>query len=317
MKHEKLYVLSVISNPQRYQTRYRLYREFAAYMESHANIVFYTVETAYGDRPHEVTSSDNPFHIQLRSNQELWHKENMLNIAMAHLPPEAQYIAWIDADVKFMRYDWVEETIHKLQHHPIVQMFSHATLLNAKQHPDHNAISFAYAYQLSHQSFDPKVPSVPLRFGGYGGTPYKTGLAWAFTRDALIETGGMMDTCIIGSADYHMAASYIGRAKETIPPGANAAYTKMILDWEKIAFPVIKGNIGYVDGTLIHFWHGEMKDRRYGERWAIIEHFDPTLDLIRDWTNQGLLKLVDHGPRTQRIERNLREYFSLRNEDSI
>lgn len=317
MKNEKLYVLSVISNPQRYATRYRLYREFEAYMNSHENVVLYTVEMAYGDRPWEVTDKHNPRHIQVRSQQELWHKENMLNIALASLPADAEYIAWIDADIKFMRYDWVEETIHKLQHHPIVQMFSHATLLGPKQHPDHHAISFAYAYQRSHQSFDPKFKAIPLTFGGYGGTPYKTGLAWAFRKEALVQTGGMMDTCIIGSADYHMAASYIGRVAETIPEDASEAYRRMIIDWQEVAYPVIKGNIGYVDGTVVHFWHGEMKDRRYRERWCIVNDFDPQLDLIRDWTNRGLLQLVDHGERTRKIERYLREYFSLRNEDSI
>lgn len=317
MKNEKLYVLSVISNPQRYKTRYRLYQEFAAYIESHENAVLYTVEMAYGERPHEVTQADNPRHIQIRSDQELWHKENMLNIAISHLPKDAKYIAWVDADIKFLRYDWVEETIQKLQHYPIVQMFSHATLLGPKQHPDHNAISFAYAYHRSQQSFDPKFKPVPLTFGGYGGTPYKTGLAWAFTRDAIVKTGGMMDRCIIGSADYHMAASYIGRVEETIPADSSAAYKKMITDWQKVAYPVIKGNIGYVDGTVCHYWHGEMKDRRYRERWCIVNDFDPALDLIRDWTNQGLLQLVDHGERTRQVERWLREYFSLRNEDSI
>lgn len=314
---EKLYVISVISNPKRYAKRYQLSTEFDMEMARHPNVEHYKVEMAYGNRPFEVTDPHNPKHIRVRSKQELWHKENLINIGIQHLPADAKYIAWIDADVRFMRYDWVEETIQQLQHYPIVQMFSHATLLGPTHAPDHHAISFAYAYAKSQASFDPKFKTEQLRFGNYGGTPYKTGLAWAFTREAIVSIGGMMDRCIIGSADYHMAASFIGRVIETIPDDSSEPYKKMILDWERVAYPIIKGNIGYVDGTLVHFWHGAMKDRRYKERWAIVNEFDPVLDLTYDWTNKGLIQLVDHGERTRQIARHLKEYFALRNEDAI
>lgn len=317
IEDEKLYCIAVISNPKRYKRRYELYNEFAARMEATPNVILYTVEMAYADRPHVVTSPCHPRHIQIRSRQELWHKENMINIGIAHLPASAKYIAWIDADVKFIREDWATEAIHKLQHHPVVQLFTHCTMLGPKQHPDQHAISFAYAYHNSLESFDKKVKVTPLHFGGYGGTPYKTGLGWAYRREALVALGGMMDTCIIGSADYHMAAAFIGRAGETIPADSSEPYRQLILSWQHVAHQLIKGNIGYVDGSVVHFWHGEMKDRRYRERWVIVNEFDPNLDLIRDWTNHGLLQLLDHGPRTRKIEQYLKEYFNLRNEDSI
>jgi len=47
-------------------------------MERCPNVVLYTVEISYGDRPFEVTTPDNPRDLQLRTEHELWHKENAL-----------------------------------------------------------------------------------------------------------------------------------------------------------------------------------------------------------------------------------------------
>src|SRR5690606_675107 len=94
------------------------------------------VEIAYGDRQHAVTkkaldtvssgnvNTTNVQHIQLRTNTELWHKENAINLAFNCLPDSWKYAAWIDADVTFTRPGILEETIHKLQHHAVVQMWS-------------------------------------------------------------------------------------------------------------------------------------------------------------------------------------------------
>lgn len=240
---ETLYVVAVISNPARYKRRYELYRHFEAYMTANPKVALYTVELAYGDRPFEVTDPTNPRHIQIRSQDELWHKENMINIGVAHLPPTWKYMAWIDADVKFARHDWAEETIHQLQHYPMVQLFSHSAMLDANNVPHQMSISFAFAYRQGLKSFDKTKESAPFVFGMYGKTPYKTGLGFAYTRECFEAIGGMMDRCIIGSADYHMAAASIGRAAWTIPDLASDAYRNFILRWQgKCSFICARAN---------------------------------------------------------------------------
>lgn len=62
--------------------------------------------------------------LQLRTSHEIWLKENSLNLGFARLPPDWKYAAWIDADVTFARPDWACETVHQLQHNPVVQMWS-------------------------------------------------------------------------------------------------------------------------------------------------------------------------------------------------
>lgn len=90
----QLAFVTALSNPARYETRYKLYRKFAKHIEQGLGQRLVTVECQLGDRPFEVTQKDNPDHIQVRSNSELWHKENMLNIAMSRLPTSVKYICW-------------------------------------------------------------------------------------------------------------------------------------------------------------------------------------------------------------------------------
>ena len=114
MANNTLYVVTCISNPVRYKTRYDLYRKFAKHMADSPNVELYTTEMAFGNRAFEITERDNPRHIQVRSFYELWHKENMLNLAIQRLPEDWEYVAWIDADILFNRPDWAQETVEQV-----------------------------------------------------------------------------------------------------------------------------------------------------------------------------------------------------------
>ncbi len=112
----------MISNPVRYASRYRLYEGFVG-QNAGPHAQFWTVEVAYGDRPFIITQAGNPHHLQLRTNCELWHKENALNLLFAHVVaacPDAAYFAWVDADLTFVRPDWAFERLQQLQHFQVV-----------------------------------------------------------------------------------------------------------------------------------------------------------------------------------------------------
>ena len=148
MRSDLLHVVTCISNPVRYASRWRLYERFAQEMQR-AGVHLVTVELAYGDRPFMVTSEGNPDHVQVRSRSELWSMENLLNIGVAHLPPDWRYMAWIDADVQFQNPEWAVETVERLQLFSVLQLFSHAHDLD----PCHQVLDcnrpktgFMYAY---------------------------------------------------------------------------------------------------------------------------------------------------------------------------
>src|ERR1017187_6574648 len=75
---ETLHVACAYNNPFRWQARRRLMNDFRYHMSCSPNVVLHVGELAYGDRPFEVTGND-PLDIQLRTEHELWHKENLLN----------------------------------------------------------------------------------------------------------------------------------------------------------------------------------------------------------------------------------------------
>ncbi|MGZ6045673.1 MAG: hypothetical protein ACXWNW_14185 [Isosphaeraceae bacterium] len=313
-------VIAVVSNPVRYRSRYDLFRAFEAHAkESGARLT--VVEMAFGNRPFEVTDATESRHIQVRSDMELWQKENLINIGVSRLPADARYIAWIDADLTFARPDWVQETIQQLQHYPVVQMFSEAHDLG----PDGTVVNSFRSFGYSH------VHGVPRKKGGgrgdYGGIPETTnariaywhhpGFAWAARREAIDLVGGLFDVAVVGEADYIMAKSLVGEAADVLYPGVSPGYRKAVLDWQSQALKLNR-NFGYVPGTVLHHWHGRKANRNYWDRCKILTdtQFDPTTDLRRD--SQGLWKLVDHGDaRTAKLRDAIRAYFRARNEDGI
>jgi hypothetical protein len=300
-----LYVVTPIINPSRYQSRYRLYEDFARYITD-AGAVLYTIEAAYGDRDHQVTDAGNPRHIQVRTRHELWHKENLINLGVARLPADWKYVAWIDADVHFARPDIVAETVHQLQHFGVVQMFSHATDLGPRSEPLATFNGFVAQYASGKGGDQP----YPRRYGDW-----HPGFAWAARRDAWNHLGGLLDWGVVGSADYYMACGLIGTMADCLSSDIQRAcpvYTAWCLEWQARAQRLLTRNIGYVDGLLLHHFHGPKKDRGYQSRERIIWHnqFDPSCDINRDW--QGMWQLTERKPV---LRDQLRSYFRSRNED--
>jgi hypothetical protein len=78
---QTLYLIVPYSNPFRWKTRRRLFNDTLRHLMACPNVVPVPVELAYGDRPFEVTEADFPNVLQLRTECELWHKENLINVA--------------------------------------------------------------------------------------------------------------------------------------------------------------------------------------------------------------------------------------------
>jgi len=300
-----LHVVTMISNSARYHSRYRLFREFEQRMLATPNVKLYVVEVAFGDRHHEVTSSDNPQHLQLRTTQELWHKENAINLGVRHLlPHDFKYVAWIDADVTFLNANWALETIHALQHRHVVQPWSEAIDTGPYGNVMNTFTSFTslVAKGIKQQSHKDE----PYKYG-------HSGFAWASTRAFWENVNGLMDFPVLGSADHHMAWATIGKVHLSVHGKMVDSFKQRCKEWQDRAFQVTNGHLGYVPGALIHHFHGPKTKRFYRERWQIlVDHkFCPDKDLRRD--SQGLIYVVNKPDLLEEI----RDYMSSRQEDSI
>jgi hypothetical protein len=302
MLFKDYYVVSVIVNPTRSKRRAELFRKFEKYLKRF-DIDLYTVEVRFGDRPWEMTFPNTKNHIQLETRDELWLKERMMNIGVQCLPDTWKGVFLIDADIEFTREDWVQETIHQLQHYSVVQMFSHSIDLG----PDHEHIAThsGFVYQYLRNAVHPKT---------YG--EWHPGFAWAWRRDAFNAVGGMIDHGICGAGDNHMAKSLIGRGIDSVHKDIHPEYANRVLSWEEKALRYIKKNIGYTPGTIMHNWHGRKVNRFYWSRWQILvnNQFNPLTDIKYDW--QSLWQLETHTDRQIKLRDDLRHYFRARKEDA-
>lgn len=300
-----LHVVTMISNPARYHSRYRLFRDFQARMEKTANIKFYVVEVAFGDRQHEVTEKGNPNHLQLRTDQEIWHKENAINIGVRHLlPANWKYVAWVDADVTFLNDNWAQETLHALQHHDLVQPWSEC--IDTGPYGNSNQMFRSFSSLVAKGIRQQANKNEPYPYG-------HSGFAWACTRVFWENVNGLMEFPILGSADHHMAWASIGKVSYSVHQKMTDDFKRRCDEWQRNAFRVTNGHLGYVPGTITHAFHGPKTKRFYRERWQILvdNKFSPDNDLRKD--SQGLLMVVGK----PHLLEDCASYFHSRDEDSI
>jgi hypothetical protein len=316
------YVVTVISNPQRFMRRYELYWRFKQMCHS-AGVHLVTVEQAFGERPFMVTRADNLLHVQVRSFEELWLKENLINLGIERARQHgATKVAWIDADCGPMQPPrrWFEETWHALQHYEFVQMWSSMIDVDDEQQAigcPMNSFMFNY---INHgtpntEQFKHHREQYPHGHKSFG----RPGLAWAANVDALDKVGRLIDYSILGAGDYYMAHALIGSVHVVIPGNVNSSqpYVDRLLQWQTLCERWIKRDVGYVPGTVWHDWHGHKKNRRYASRNEILlrAQYNPDIDVKYD--AYGLLQLETWEPRQIRLRDEIRGYFRQRHEDSL
>jgi hypothetical protein len=334
----RLHVVTAIINPQRFRSRYELYRAFQKRTED-AGAILHTVEVAFGGRPFEVTTPDNPNNLQLRVHMsELWLKECALNLLIADVIrryPDAGYFAWIDADVQFARADWAQETLHQLQHFHLVQCWNMCQDLAVDYEllgyddggetlpgmiSQHLALGrYGKNAELLKQYEKRTGPASDPYYAGWtaAGLPKRlhpghSGYAWAATRYALDTLGGLIDWSPCGANDHHMARAFTGNILESVHPDSSEPFKTSLSIWGERA-ETLKPKIGFVPGLITHFWHGNKQNRGYLTRWKILteNQFDPSLDLKRD--AQGLYQLTG---RNKKLIADLMAYFRSRKEDA-
>ena len=295
----QLYAITTVYNPAGYESRFRLYREFAKRLEK-SGVALYTVELATGDQDFAVTDAEDPRHIRLRTPHTLWYKENLINIAVARLPGDWEYVAWLDADIQFLRPDWVTQTIAELQRRAFVQLFSH--MVDLGPNFEVLGVSESVAFRVARGAEQEEALQA------------SSGFAWAARRRELEALGGLNDWSIVGGGDSDLARAILGARRPESPAMLGSAFAHKYEEFRAQCQRHLGGELGYVRTAIVHFWHGRRRDRSYLTRWqALADHaFDPDVDLWRDF--DGLYGFSGNKPR---LEAALRDYFRSRDEDAI
>ena len=309
---EILTLITCVSNPLRWQSRLALARAAIADWLAEPNVKILLAECVYGARGFDLAdlASDRVTHIPLRATTMAWSKENLMNLAMAHLPGDAAKIATIDADVTFRRKGWATETLAALDLYPVVQPWD--TAYDLGPHDEHLQThrSFASVYH----SGAPVVP-VGGKFWSFDGGPYAyphSGYAWAWQRASLARIGGLFEDGGMGSGDHHMALGMIGHYEASLPANVTRAYRNAVAAWSARATAEINGKLGFVHGTIEHPFHGRKGDRGYVSRWDMfLAHgFDPSTDLKRN-----LDRVIEFAGNKPDLERAFDRYLRARAED--
>jgi len=297
----KLHVIVVISNPCLYTRRYILINEFITRMElEEPNVILYVVEMAYKDQKFVITNSKSKRHLQIRTETPLWHKENMINLAVKNLLPKKwKAMAWIDGDLEFESDSWAMDTLKILNGtKDIVQLFSHCDDMDKNGLTMRTFNSFGYQYTKKN------------KYSGAGPNFWHPGYAWACTRKAYEKMGGIYDLAILGSGDNVMAMSYI----QNVLKSANNRYSESYLDSILEFQDRVKGlRVGYVPGVIRHHFHGSKANRKYTERWEILikHNYDPSLHVKKN--SHGVLVPTDNCPLE--FLDDIMHYFEERKED--
>jgi hypothetical protein len=340
---DRLHVVAVLNNPMRWQSRLKHFSAFEKRVIDNGGIL-YVVELAFGDREFEIVQAGNPRHLGLRTIDELWHKERLIRLAIQHLlPSDARYVAWWDADIAFAKSNVCQEILHALQHHYIVQCFSHAVDLGPHDEPMWTTPGFMHEWvnegalqglnlgssNGSASSWNPVSYYDATREAGRGWSPMNDqfgrdwkichpGLAWAADREALDKIdGGIFDYSIYGSGDWVMALAWVGLAHMALGGRSDSRFSELVMNYQARCEEHIHRDVGYVPGSVLHYWHGRKADRRYAVRPnAILSElgYDPSKDILRD--THGLYRLSTSADRrSQQLRDTLRFFARVRNED--
>jgi hypothetical protein len=273
------------------------------------------VELTLGDRSPSVSARDCDILVQKHTDCLLWHKERLLNIGVASLPPDCDKVLWLDADILFDRPDWVQETARLLDRHAVVQPFSEAVWLERGS------------------LFAP--PELPLGLGEGKTMPGMAsvmadardrrrlladyfrhghpGFAWGARREILTRHG-LYDRHVLGGGDITIAHALYGdrdyrRGLNMACRDMTRAELESMARWAEGLDRDVRADVGFLTGRVSHLWHGSLNSRGYRNRWKILrDHaFDPRTDVGVD--DQMCLVWQSDKPD---LHREVRAYFTGR-----
>jgi hypothetical protein len=189
--------------------------------------------------------------------------------------------------------------IARFEKYDVIQLFSTIVYMGPHNEALKTDKSFGYMYRKSGKQY-----TQSYRYGFW-----HPGFAWACTKKAYQDMGGLIDYSILGSGDHHMALGLISKIECSHPKNIHPNYRKLLREFEN---NVRHLRVGYIDGTILHYWHGDLKLRRYKERWQILtdHQYNPLIDVSKD--PMGLYQLTETG---KKLDNDMRDYFAGRLED--
>lgn len=310
-RNAPLWTITSYFNPVGYRSRRQNYRIF----RKHVQVPLIAVEHSMTGR-FELDDSAADIVIRLDGGDVMWQKERLLNVALDALPGACRAVAWLDCDVVLLDPDWPSNSLAKLEDAILVQPFSSAYEVRLTGKGDRLPVApvsrarSSFAARYAKKELSPE--EIRTWRMGDDPVPIHCGYAWVGRVEPLREHG-FYDASVLGGGTREFAATAIGEIDSLVQCRPRSpAQLKHFLAWARGWVSAVDGRVDYLEGELLHLWHGETADRGYGKRYAVLAEFDfdPYTDITV--TDGGCWRWAT--PKTAMHERVAR-YFTARRED--
>jgi hypothetical protein len=277
----ELWAVTAYFNPLRYATRlvnYRMFRE-------RLRVPLLAVELGF-DGQFDLDYDAADVVIRRTGRDVLWHKERLLNEAIAALPARCDRVVWLDADVIFGDDGWAERLAEALDRRRLVQPFTRFHHLGEEEPlPPSTEGRPPDGWSLAHLLRTGALPDNHWRHCGTSMVyRYNAGFAWA-ARRADVEAAGLYDALILGSGDRAFLSAACGRQEDfVVKLSMNARQADHYLAWAGPVAAQFAGDVASLDGDVLHLWHGDLRYRAYCARYEKLaaHDFDPRVDIARE-----------------------------------
>ena len=293
-----MWAITSYFNPNHYATKLRNFRVF----REHLKVPLIAVEFSHtGSFELDDTLCD--VHVKVQEGDVLWQKEALLNIGIKYVPEEEPCVTFVDADVLFSNPDWNEEAERALENTHLLQPF--ADVRDPSQEESQSSTNFNYPQSNKSReiegselngfrySFAKAFTEGHLRHGFFDSLKQRqqTAVAPGFAlsgKKVFFQQFPLFDEAVIGGGDSLFWDAVAGQAVTMADQrGLTGNYKARYLSWAAAIHEAVGSSIGYVNGHLLHLWHGALENRGYYDREFQLSrmHFDPAEDLRRTSAN--------------------------------
>jgi len=181
----------------------------------------------------------------------IWYKEILLNKMIDTI--EEEYVIWIDCDIIYENLDWLKNINSVVRGKDFVQLFETINYL------DENGSVLE-----SHKSIISSGSNDIDRLLGEG---YKPGGSW-IGKTSIMKEQKFFEKMYVGGGDtifvYGLFGVEEGHTLSLVKEN-NEYIWHGAVEWIKSCK---KYRLGYLDVSINHLYHGDLKDRNYNERYS-------------------------------------------------
>lgn len=271
----------------------RIYQNFLYVIQlfEKSNIIFSVIELAYFDEPFFTQEKENYFH--LRTDSILFHKENLLKIAINKLSDRYNKFCIMDGDVVFNDINFYDNVSILLDTYDIIQPFQKALWLSINMKTVMKSAKSS-CYNSYNNIKDYSHP----------------GFVWAFTLDTFKKIEDNFDIIPIGTNDTLLSGllcnidTHLDYAKE--------ALVKTCINTN---LEPLKLNYYYLDTTIYHLFHGSLQKRKYRERFTEFRKLITFNEKYCKVNENGVYEWSDE--YKELLNEYMIDYFKSREDDDV